>query len=98
MGATARFGLQYIDRGQPMRDTRAQLQANAESIERTLENIQGFVASYVAASGIGQGWSQTFIGLDTDGTPYVNPAGVTQPVRIGLDTDGTPYVINWSVT
>lgn len=99
MPQTPRFGLRFLGIGDSARNLRADLQANAETTETALANIQGFVASYVAATGVGQGWSQTFIARDTDGVPYFDPTGsVAQPVRIGLDIDGIPFIIDWSVT
>lgn len=92
MGATARYGLQYIDRGQPIRDTRAQLQNNAETTDAALTRIQAYVNQLATILPGGQ----TVIGIDIDGNPYVNRAGsVSNPAAIGLDTDGNPYVVRF---
>lgn len=92
MGATARYGLQYLDRGEPMRNTRVKLQANAESTETVLTRLQAYVNQLASLVPLGQ----TVIGLDTDGTPYIVRSGSSaRPVGVGLDTDGTPFLIRF---
>jgi hypothetical protein len=93
MGATARYGLAYIDRGEPMRNTRADLQANAETTEAALLRIAGYVDQLVTVLP----GSATYIGTDTDGAPYYDPSGAaTQPAAVGLDTDGVPYLVSFT--
>lgn len=93
MGATARYGLTYIDRGQPIRDTRAGLQSNAETTDAALTRIQAYVNQLATVLPGGQ----TVIGFDTDGVPYVDRAGsVSNPANVGIDTDGTPYLVRFS--
>ena len=35
--------------------------------------------------------TQALIGLDTDGTPFYDPAGIGSPTTVSLDIDATPY-------
>jgi hypothetical protein len=97
-GATARFGFRFLTRTDPANTTRAVLQDNAETLEAGLSQVQGQVAQLATLLQPG-GWAQGFIGLDTDGRPYVDPTGaVPAPARVGIDTDATPYVIDWTLT
>lgn len=93
MGATPRYGLAYLDRGQPQNTTRAVLQSNAETIETALANQAAYVDQLATLL---PGPSMSYIGTDTDGVPYFDPAGAqTQPAAVGLDTDGVPYLVSF---
>jgi hypothetical protein len=90
MGTTPRYRLRYLDRYDPANGTRAVLQDNAETTEAALTRIAGYVDQLATVVPGGQ----TYIGLDTDGTPYFDPAGsVASPAGVGVDTDGVPYVV-----
>ena len=36
---------------------------------------------------------QALIGLDTDGTPFYDPAGIGSPTTVSLDIDAVPYFV-----
>jgi hypothetical protein len=95
MPTTPRFHLRYLGVGDSARNLRADLQANAETTETALENVQALVAQLAVLLPTG---GQTVIGLDIDGRPYYDPSGVVaSPVLVGLDTDGRPYYLApWS--
>jgi hypothetical protein len=95
-GRTPRLGIRYLERNEPMLTTRAVLEDNARTTEDALLKVQALVAQLGTLVQPG-GWAQGYIGLDTDGVPYYDPAGaVTQPAAIGIDTDLIPYVIEWT--
>jgi hypothetical protein len=97
--STPRFGIRYLAVGDSARGLRADLEANAKTTETALEKVQAFAAQLASLMQGGPGKTQAYIGLDTDGVPYFDPAGsVPKPVQIGLDTDSTPYFLDWSVT
>ena len=90
MPQTPRYALQFIAPGEPMNTTRAQLEANAYATEAALTRVQAQVNQLTTILPAGQ----AYISLDTDGVPYVDPAGtVLHPVGIGVDTDGAAYVV-----
>jgi hypothetical protein len=92
MGTTPRYGFSYLDPLEPMVNTRAKLQANAETAETAIARLDAYVDQLATVLPGGQ----AFIGIDTDGIPYFDPLGsVTNPAGVGLDTDGTPYIVEW---
>jgi hypothetical protein len=97
VGTTARYKLRYIDVGQPLAGTRAQLEANATTTDAALGKVQDYVTQLAAYLGPAYGAAhKTFLAADTDGVPYFDPAGTAaNPVGVGLDADGTPYYFDF---
>jgi hypothetical protein len=93
MATTPRYGFAYLDDLEPLNNTRAKLQDNAETAEAALARIDAYVDQLATVIPGGQ----TYIGIDTDGVPYFDPTGsVTAPAGVGIDTDGTPYIVEWT--
>jgi hypothetical protein len=90
MPTTTRYGLQFIAPGESLNQTRAQLEANAWSVEAALTRQQARINDLTTVFPAGQ----AVIGIDVDGRPYFDPSGtVSDPCAVGLDTDGRPYFI-----